>query len=145
MYWTIGVVHETERTSNRGGGLFVNWLFRDFGGWWHVMLITTRLRKNNRRGRFLNTLTNSLNEVINVNFARKLTIVSLHDIINIITIAITGKLIIGKLSEFIGILTANCCTAIYDHFRGANSSFAAVSEVFWELLAPNLMILLLFR
>ena len=67
------------------------------------MLITTRLRKNNRRGRFLNTLTNSLNEVINVNFARKLTIVSLHDIINIITIAITGKLIIGKLSEFIGI------------------------------------------
>ena len=109
------------------------------------MLITTRLRKNNRRGRFLNTLTNSLNEVINVNFARKLTIVSLHDIINIITIAITGKLIIGKLSEFIGILTANCCTAIYDRFRGANSSFAAVSEVFWELLAPNLMILLLFR
>ena len=60
----------------------------------------------------------------------------------------TGKLIIGKLSEFIGILTANCCTAILRPFQrcfGANSSFAAVSEVFWELIAPNLMILLLFR
>jgi hypothetical protein len=36
----------------------------------------------------------------------------------------------------------------YDRFRGvfgANSSFAAVSEVFWDLIAPNLMILLLFR
>ena len=63
-------------------------------------------------------------------------------------IIITGKLIIEKLSEFIGILTAKCCTAIYDRFRGvlgANSSFEAVSEVFWELIAPNLIILLLFR
>ena len=39
----------------------------------------------------------------------------------------TGKLIIGKLSEFIGISMANCCTAtvVYDRFRGvfgANSS-----------------------
>ena len=55
----------------------------------------------------------------------------------------TGKLIIGKLSEFI--LTANCCTAILRPVLGANSFFAAVSEVFWELIAPNLMILLLFR
>ena len=31
--------------------------------------------------------------------------------------AITGKLIIGKLSEFIGILTANCCTAILRPFQ----------------------------
>ena len=30
---------------------------------------------------------------------------------------ITGKLIIGKLSEFIGILTANCCTAILRPFQ----------------------------
>ena len=29
----------------------------------------------------------------------------------------TGKLIIGKLSEFIGILTANCCTAILRPFQ----------------------------
>ena len=37
----------------------------------------------------------------------------------------TGKLIIGKLSEFIGILTANCCTAILRPFQrclGANCS-----------------------
>jgi len=36
----------------------------------------------------------------------------------------------------------------YDRLRGvfgANSSFTVVSEVFWELVAPNLMILLLFR
>jgi hypothetical protein len=31
--------------------------------------------------------------------------------------AITGKLIIGKLLEFIGILTANCCTAILRPFQ----------------------------
>ena len=29
----------------------------------------------------------------------------------------TGKMIIGKLSEFIGILTANCCTAILRPFQ----------------------------
>ena len=29
----------------------------------------------------------------------------------------TGKLIIGKLSEFIGILTANCCTVILRPFQ----------------------------
>ena len=29
-----------------------------------------------------------------------------------LNISDTGKLIIGKLSEFIGILTVNCCTAI---------------------------------
>jgi hypothetical protein len=29
----------------------------------------------------------------------------------------SGKLIIGKLSEFIGILTANCCTAILRPFQ----------------------------
>jgi hypothetical protein len=40
------------------------------------------------------------------------------------------------------------CTAILRPFQkcfGAYSSFAAVSEVVWELIAPNLMILLLFR
>ena len=35
-------------------------------------------RKNNRRGRLLNTLMNSLKEVINVTFARKQTFVSLR-------------------------------------------------------------------
>ncbi len=30
---------------------------------------------------------------------------------------LTGKLIIGKSSEFIGILTANCCTAILRPFQ----------------------------
>ena len=36
----------------------------------------------------------------------------------------------------------------YDRFRGvfgASSSFAAISEVFWERIAPKLLILLLFR
>ena len=44
----------------------------------------------------------------------------------------TGKMIIGKLSEFVGILTANCCTAILRPFQRC-------------LGATNLMILLLFR
>ena len=49
---------------------------------------------------------------------------------NHIPVPRTGKLIIGKLSEFIGILTANCCTAILRPFQrcfGANCSFEAVS------------------
>ena len=37
--------------------------------------------------------------------------------VSIIGSTITGKLIIGKLSEFIGILTANCCTAILRPFQ----------------------------
>jgi hypothetical protein len=32
-------------------------------------------------------------------------------------LAYTGKLIIGKLSEFIGILTANCCPAVLRPFQ----------------------------
>jgi hypothetical protein len=50
-----------------------------------------------------------------------------------------------SLSEFWRQIAAQLFS---DRFRGcfgANSSFAAVSEVFWELIAPNLMILLLFR
>jgi len=53
----------------------------------------------------------------------------------------TGKLIIGKLWR------QTAAQLFYDRFRGvfgANSSFVAVSEVVWELIAPNLMILLLF-
>ena len=65
----------------------------------------------------------------------------------------TGKLIIGKLSEFIGIYRNFDGKLLYSYFTTvsevfwsySNSSFAAVSELFWELIAPNLMILLLFR
>jgi hypothetical protein len=65
-----------------------------------------------------------------------------HALSQVLELQFTGKLIIGKLSEFIGILTANCCTAILRPFQRC---FVAVSEVFWELIAPNLMILLLFK
>ena len=50
-----------------------------------------------------------------------------------------------NLSEF---WRQTAAQLFYDRFRGvsgANSSFAAISEVFWELIAPNLMIFLLFR
>ena len=45
-----------------------------------------------------------------------------------------------NLSEF---WRQTAAQLFYDRFRGvfgANSSFAAVSEVFWELIAPNLML-----
>ena len=50
-----------------------------------------------------------------------------------------------NLSEF---WRQTAAQLFYDRFRGvfgAISSFEAVSEVFLELIAPNLMILLLFR
>jgi hypothetical protein len=45
-----------------------------------------------------------------------------------------------NLSEF---WRQTAAQLFYDRFRsvfGANMSFAAVSEVFWELIAPNLML-----
>jgi hypothetical protein len=59
----------------------------------------------------------------------------------------TGKLIIGKLSEFIGILTANCCTAFLRPFQRCFWSYQLLCGRFrgvLELIAPNLKILLLF-
>ena len=50
-----------------------------------------------------------------------------------------------NLSEF---WRQTAAQLFYDRFRcvfEANSSFAAVSEVYWVLIAPNLMILLRFR
>jgi len=61
---------------------------------------------------------------------------------------ITGKLIIGNYRNLSEFRRQTAAQLFYDRFRGvfgANSSFAAVTEVFWELIAPNLMILLLFR
>ena len=46
------------------------------------------------------------------------------------------------------ILTANRCTDVPPPFQRLlelMTLFETVSEVFWELIAPNLMILLLFR
>ena len=57
-----------------------------------------------------------------------------------IWVANTGKTCIGKLSEFIGILTPNCWTAFLRPFQSCSTVFVAIHTKFKILICLKLLI-----